>query len=64
MAEDLYKRITAMIEANGGEFVRMAKGSHAIWRGGNGRKTVVPKTLKKRHMANAILKQLDIDEKI
>jgi predicted RNA binding protein YcfA (HicA-like mRNA interferase family) len=64
MADDLYKTVIGLIEENGGEFVRMGKGSHSIWKGGNGRKTTVPKNLKRRHTANAILKQLDIDAKI
>ena len=64
MANSIYKVFSKTARAHGGAFVRMGQGSHAIWRGPNGRKASVPKTLKKRGTANAILKQLGIDAKV
>ena len=46
-----------MLLANGWTRGRMGKGSHEIWIGPNGHSLSVPKTVKSRHTANAILKQ-------
>ena len=58
MSGNLYPDLVKLLREAGCTFVRDAKGSHEIWRSPNGPKPfAVPKGIRKRHTANAILKQ-------
>lgn len=53
-----YRPLIAILFANGWTRQRSGKGSHEIWIGPTGIRSVpVPKTIKSRHTANGILKQ-------
>jgi len=60
MSGDLYKKLTNIIEENGGEFVRPGKGNHKVWKGPNGQKIAIPKPCKRPQTANSILKSLGL----
>jgi len=60
-----YRKVTAMLNAYGCYLHRQGKGSHEIWLCPTAANPItVPKTLKNRNTANAILKQAGIDEKV
>ena len=57
------RRIRKLLKDAGFVLERQPRGSHEIW--SNGRIAVsVPAKLRKRHTANAILKEAGIDKKI
>ena len=57
MPEGFYDDVIAEIRRRGYAYWKNAKGSHEKWRHPeNGRILIVPRTLKSRHTANAILK--------
>ncbi len=58
MAKGFYAQIVEELARLGYAYVRNAKGSHEIWRNAEGRQTTVPRNLKSRHTANAILKSV------
>jgi predicted RNA binding protein YcfA (HicA-like mRNA interferase family) len=64
MARGYYASIVAELKARGFRFIRTAKGSHEIWANDAGRQTTVPRNLKIRHTANAILKGCGSDKKL
>lgn len=56
--EGYYRQIVEILLANGWTRQRSGKGSHEIWSGPTGIKSLpVPRTVKSRHTANGILKQ-------
>ncbi|MEM1105875.1 MAG: type II toxin-antitoxin system HicA family toxin [Pseudomonadota bacterium] len=64
MAEDFYRSATKLLREAGWAFERQGKGSHEVWAGPNGRRVTVPRNLKRRHTANAILKQAGLALKL
>ena len=58
-----YVALTTIIRRHGGYFVRTAKGDHEIWTC-NGIQETVDKGIESRHLANKILRVLQIDERI
>lgn len=64
MPDNFYRPVTSLLKDHGWSFHRNAKGSHEVWVGPDGRKVTVPRSLKRRSTANAILKQAKIDAKI
>ena len=62
MATSLYRELVKILKKQGCFFVREAAGSHEIWQNALGKKFTVYKTIKKRQMANVILKQAGIDK--
>ncbi|MEM0899434.1 MAG: type II toxin-antitoxin system HicA family toxin [Pseudomonadota bacterium] len=61
----LYKDVTRLLSANGFSHLRSAKGSHEIWSSSEtGKKLTVPRNLRSRHTANAILKSANIEKKL
>ena len=60
-----YRDVTKMMSNAGCNLHRQGKGSHEIWLCPLSlRPITVPKTLKNKNTANAILKQSGIDEKV
>ena len=58
----LVKRIASQ---NGCKYLRNAKGSHEMWiNPSNSKVTAIPHKIKSKDMANAIFKQLGINQKI
>lgn len=58
MSSNLYPDLVKLLRDAGCEFMREAKGSHEMWRSPKAEKPfAVPKGIRKRHTANAILKQ-------
>ena len=57
MSSPLHRELTALLVAAGCIKVREGKGSHEIWQTGSGKTFTVARSITKRHMANAILKQ-------
>jgi predicted RNA binding protein YcfA (HicA-like mRNA interferase family) len=58
MAGNLYPDLTRQLRAAGWTLHRQGKGAHEIWKNADKSKSVtVPKAIRKRHTANAILKQ-------
>ncbi|MEY1557182.1 type II toxin-antitoxin system HicA family toxin [Yoonia sp. R2331] len=54
---EFHRKVTALLRQHLFEKVPGGKGSHEKWRGGQPKVTLtVPKNLKSRHTANAILK--------
>jgi predicted RNA binding protein YcfA (HicA-like mRNA interferase family) len=65
MSRGFYNQLVDIMREHGCWRVDGGKGSHEKWRSPiNGRTTTVPTSCKSRHTANAVLKQLGIDEKI
>lgn len=60
MAEGYYKDVIKALKAAGYEQSPGGKGSHEKWRGPKGT-MLVPRPLKSRHTANAIMKDAGID---
>ena len=61
---ELYRRLTGLLKKAGYALFRQGKGSHEIWCK-NGKDCVtVPVTIKSRHLANEILKDVKIKEKL
>ena len=62
---DFYREVTALLRAQGFTRVDGGKGSHEKWFNDVTRRLViVPRNLKSRHTANAILKSAQINRKI
>lgn len=65
MSTDVYRRLTARLEACGCYFVRQGKGSHEIWHSPiTGRSFAVPFNIKPIPLANAILKMAGLDDNL
>lgn len=61
---DYYKDTVRLLRDHGYRFKSHGKGDHEKWyNDSTGVTLTVPSKLKKRHMANAILKQAGINEK-
>ena len=58
-----YKILVEILKRYGAYYVRPAKGDHEVWKRGN-LQTTVDKGCNSRHTANAVLKQLQIPERI
>lgn len=59
-----YDQLVEILKRHGCERVAGGKGSHEMWRSPiNGRVTTVPRS-KSRHIANEVLKQLAIPERL
>lgn len=63
------RQVKKHLKINGWSFKRQASGSHEIWTNESSesdtrRSVTVPAKIKKRHTANAILKQANIDAKL
>jgi predicted RNA binding protein YcfA (HicA-like mRNA interferase family) len=58
MSGNLYPDLVRLLRDGGCEFVRDGKGSHELWKSPLTQSPfAVPKGIRKRHTANAILKQ-------
>lgn len=58
MAGNLYPELTRLLRAAGWALERQGKGAHEIWKSADKSQSVtVPNAIRKRHTANAILKQ-------
>ena len=58
------REVREALRAAGCHLLRQGKGDHEIWiNPANGRKAVVDGTIKSRHTANGVLKQLGLDKK-
>lgn len=57
-----YQAIVEALRKQGFSLVRTGKGSHEIW-GKGGVQTTVPFNCPSRHTANAIMKQLGLDQR-
>ena len=65
MVKGFYKEVTAILRKNGFEYVRQGKGSHEIWRNDVlGRQTTVSRSLMSRHLANKVLQQCGLKDRI
>lgn len=65
MGSGFYAQLSAILLANGCTFVRNGKGSHEVWHSPiSGKSFPVAVTIVSRHLANAILKQAGIQQKI
>lgn len=65
MSSSLYPSLVEILHTAGCVFVRQGKGSHEIWCSPVNRKNFsVPRTIKSKPTANAILKQAGLSEKI
>jgi predicted RNA binding protein YcfA (HicA-like mRNA interferase family) len=65
MGAGYYRDIRAILLAHGCVFVRQGKGSHEFWQSPiNGARFSVAVTVAARPMANAILKQAGITERL
>ncbi|MFN3834729.1 MAG: type II toxin-antitoxin system HicA family toxin [Glycocaulis sp.] len=56
MAEGFYRDVIKALKAAGFALVPGGKGSHEKWRKSGGPLVLVPRNLKSRHTANAIMK--------
>ncbi|WP_106751665.1 type II toxin-antitoxin system HicA family toxin [Pannonibacter carbonis] len=57
MVEGFYRHVCTLLSSLGFNYERNAKGSHEVWRSAKtGKAVLVPRNLKSRHTANAILK--------
>lgn len=57
-----YAKVIEQLKAHGYRFHRQAAGSHEIWTNGQ-RMQALSRNMKSRDMANAIMKQADIDHR-
>ncbi|WP_276119013.1 MULTISPECIES: type II toxin-antitoxin system HicA family toxin [Pararhizobium] len=65
MAQGYYKAVCDILAALGYEYLMNAKGSHEKWQSrATGKMVLVPRNLKSRHTANAILKTAGSDRKL
>lgn len=58
-----YPALLEIFRKHGVVFVRNGKGDHEIWQLGD-RKTTVDRGTKNRYTANAVLKQLGLEERL
>ena len=64
MAQGYYRELAAALQERGYAYKENAKGSHEKWiHEKTGRVMIVPRNLKSRHTANAILKAVGADVK-
>jgi len=62
---DLYRKVTALLRSHAFEKISGGKGSHEKWRNEIlGITMIVPRNLKSRHTANAILRDAQIKAKL
>jgi predicted RNA binding protein YcfA (HicA-like mRNA interferase family) len=65
MVDDFYRDVTSALRHAGFERIDGGKGSHEKWRSNeSGRLLVVPRNLKSRHTANAILKSAGLARRL
>lgn len=65
MGSGFYPQLRALLLAHGCEFVRQGKGSHEVWRSPISQRTFpVAVTVASRTMANAVLKQAGLSQKL
>lgn len=64
MPQGFYDDVVARIQMLGFAYWKQAKGSHEKWRNAEGVVLIVPRNLRSRHTANAILKSAGSDEKL
>lgn len=64
MSKGFYKDVVAELRRLGYEYLENAKGSHEKWiHKESGKKLIVPRNIKSRHTANAILKDANSKKK-
>lgn len=65
MADSYYREVVAALRQQGYAHKGNAKGSHEKWaHEKSGRLIIVPRNLKSRHTANAILKSAGVERKL
>ena len=65
MASNYYSRVIDAIRRQGFNLARQGKGAHEIWASSaTGAKVCVPRKLRNRHTANAILKDAGCAERV
>lgn len=64
MPDGFYAIVTKLLSEAGYRYLANAKGSHEKWRNESGRLLIVPRNLKSRHTANAILKDAGISRRL
>ncbi len=65
MAQGFTRQVKAILLANGCKFLRHGKGDHEIWNGPNAKRPfAVDGRIMSRAVANAVLKQAGIDERV
>ena len=65
MATGFTRQVKSILSANGCTFVRHGKGDHEIWQSPiNEARFVVDGKIPSRHLANTVLKQAGIEQKI
>ncbi|MGR3436390.1 MAG: type II toxin-antitoxin system HicA family toxin [Shimia sp.] len=65
MVRGFYRDVTRILAANGFRMVRQGKGSHEIWRNEVlDRQTTVERTIMSRTLANQILTQVGLKDRI
>jgi predicted RNA binding protein YcfA (HicA-like mRNA interferase family) len=65
MADGFYKTVSKILKGCGFSKIDGGKGSHEKWcRGSDGLTMIVPRNLKSRHTANAILKTIGVEDKL
>lgn len=65
MARSFTRQIKSILRAHGCQIVRQGKGDHEIWESPiSNARFVVDGSIPSRHLANAVLKQAGIKEKI
>jgi predicted RNA binding protein YcfA (HicA-like mRNA interferase family) len=65
MVQGYYRIVCDILVALGYEYLTNAKGSHEKWQSrATGKMVLVPRNLKSRHTANAILKTAGSDRKL
>ena len=60
----LYRTVTVELRKCGFEYSENAKGSHEKWVDADGKKLIVPRSMKSKHTANGILKDAGSDVKL
>lgn len=58
-----YAQLTQLLKQAGFYFIRQGKGSHEIW-GKDAIKFTIPSNCKSRQLANEILKQAKLDDRL
>ncbi|WP_422373293.1 type II toxin-antitoxin system HicA family toxin [Hoeflea sp.] len=65
MAPGFYRQVCEELTRAGFAYLSNAKGSHEKWRNPEtGRLVLVPRNLKSRHTANAIMKSAGVEKKL
>ena len=65
MGQGFYVQLRRILLAHGCLFIRQGKGSHEIWESPlNNKRFSVPVTVAAKLMANAVLRQAGIDERL